>query len=504
MSKKIIFVGPPNAGKTTLRKIFFEGENRAELIQYGLEPTHGLESIIFKLNESIGVFDLAGQENQQWFETDDKSIFCNTKILIVVMDITSPIAEILDFIKKILNIREELTPFTFIYLILHKKDLILQDKLNGIKLRIIKEFSGINSMKLAFTSIYKRYFLETLTLFMDILKTCTSRLVETEKIDFNLLKNIIELLYCVRQDSVIPKMDLIKKLKISDQNFERISKILENRKHIRISQVHDLPVYSLTDSGKKYFKNILKDFVMDGFNIETSYCQNISEFEEAPPFLGFMIADSDGITIMITEVYDGVFNEFLRSENEETHSDIELIPMFVSALEKFSSELNIRNLSGLKLRGTNIKMQTFRYDFLTISLFMNPNTNIKYVKDQFDEYFGNLFKKNKEKFIKFIKFGDVSDFTSLSAKSGKFLNKLNQKYKKMMINPNIFDIRQATTLFEKLVNFSKSINIKHSIFIQKLKKLKINLMKAIYEEDFHDIREIAGTLRKLKANSQNL
>ena len=60
MGKKIVIIGPPNAGKTTLRKIFFEGENSTSLLENSLEPTHGVESIILKLKEEIGIFDLAG------------------------------------------------------------------------------------------------------------------------------------------------------------------------------------------------------------------------------------------------------------------------------------------------------------------------------------------------------------------------------------------------------------------------------------------------------------
>ncbi len=89
MGKKIIFVGPPEAGKTTLRKIFFEGENRKELLEFGLEPTHGNENILLNLSETVGVFDLAGQENQRWLETDERSIFYDSEIIIIVLDISS-------------------------------------------------------------------------------------------------------------------------------------------------------------------------------------------------------------------------------------------------------------------------------------------------------------------------------------------------------------------------------------------------------------------------------
>ena len=497
MSKKIIFVGPPGAGKTTCRKIFFEGESRAKLLEYALEPTHGQESILLKLSEDIGVFDLAGQENQRWFETEEKSIFNETKILIVVIDITTPIKDIIDFGEKIINIRDELTPSSFIYLLLHKKDLITQDKLNDIKLELIKKLGRKNLVKISFTSITKRFFLDTLSIFMEILKTCTSKLLENESIDLNILKNAIDLLFHIQENVVISEDDLIKKLSFSNQSLDQIIKVLEKKHHINISRIHDLPVYSLTQSGKKFFEIILRDFALEKFKFESNFIETVSTKKELPPFIGFMIADRDGKTLITTEAYDGIFDEIFQSENGEIPSDNELIPMFINALEKFSMEINIQNLSGFKLKGTNIKMQTFRFDLITITIFMSSDTNVKAYKDEIKVWFNHIFELNEKEFENSILTGDISWFAEFSAEGRKWLNLLNLNYKNNAINIDIFDYRQATNLYQKLDDIFHNYQIKSSVNLQKIKQLRNNMMYAFYNEDFGEIREIAEKVSNL-------
>lgn len=493
MSKKIIFVGPPNAGKTTLRKIFFEGENRLKLLKFGLGPTHGQESVILKLTEDIGIFDLAGQENWRWLETDEKSVFYNTKILIIVIDITTSIKEILEFIEKVLKIKNELTPSTYIYLLLHKKDLITLDRLADIKLRIIKEFGRENQIKIAYTSIMKIYFLEMLSLFMEILKTCTSKLIDKERVNFDFIKITIDLLYFIHEEIVISKMDLIKKLKVSDKKMDYIMNLLENEGFIKVSKAQNLPLYSLTVKGKKYFNDISRDFLIDSFNVETNLKGKLR-----PPLLGFMVADKDGKTLMTTELYDDIFGEILNSNKEDIHTDHELIPMFICALERFSGELNIQNLSSFKLKGTNIRLQTYSYDIITLTLFINGRTNIRPIKDQIKDWFENFFKKYEKEFESSIISCNVSKLVELREEGREWLVDLNQQYQKLAVNLEIFDFRQATELYEKIEDISKKVNVNYSTLIQKVKTLKTNLMNALYDENFKEIRDIANVVHNLK------
>jgi DNA-binding PadR family transcriptional regulator len=500
LSKKIIFVGPPEAGKTTLRKIFFEGENRKELLDVGLEPTHGQEATLLKLSETVGVFDLAGQENQRWLESDEKTVFYDTQIILVVIDITTPLSDILDFIKQIIQIREEITPSSYIYILLHKKDLITRDRLSDVKVQLIENLGYFNQLKIAFTSIKKKFFLETLNLFMDILRTCTSKIIREEKLNLELLRNAVDLLYTINQQIVISKIDINSKTPLDPEIIQQILELLESKKYVNVTLSHDIPLYSLTEKGKITFAKILKDFTETGKILETYLVEKFDDFKPSPPILGFMIADKDGKTLMISEVHEGVFKNFLTTDEQNTQTDPELIPMFISALEKFSTEIHINNLSGFSLQGTNIKMETIRFELLTVTYFMSGTTNINPLKDEVYDWFNQLITENEKDFEKAIILGDVSDLVELSKKGQEWLNELNQKYKKLAINLDIFDFKQATDLYEKLDKIFQKIQVDYSVQIQKIKKLKKNLMKAVYEENFEEIRDIARITNDLRMN----
>jgi len=500
MTKKIIFVGPPGAGKTTLRKVFFEGESSSRLLDYALEPTHGQESIILKLSEAVGVFDLAGQENQRWFETEDREVFYNTKILIVVLDITTPFETISGFIQKVIKIRDELTPSTFIYFLIHKIDLVAQKTIKSIKYKITNIIGEEKFLKIAFTSIQKIYFSSTFALFMDIMKTCMSEKLTTEKIDLNLLQYTIDFLFEVQKSVLISKNDLQIKLKVSDETIDHISKLLNNRGHIDILKINERTIFSLTDKGNTYFKEILKKFSMQNLiKIEKDYFKkDVPKGPKVPPYLGFLIADKDGKSLVSVEVYDGSFDLFLNVEEEEMKTDFALIPMFISALEKFSEEINIKNLGGFQLKGTNIEMQTLSFESYTATLFINPETNLKIFEDVIIEWFEGLFEAHEKEFESAIKTGYITTVKDLTMEGREWLNKLNQKYEEMALNLDIFDYDQAKKLYYYIDEITADINFKYTLVLQKIKKLKNDLMKAILVEDFQEVKEIAGIIRGVK------
>ena len=496
MSKKIVIVGPPGVGKTTLRKIFFEGENSLKLLENSLEPTHGLESIVLNLGEDIGVFDLAGQENERWFGTEDKSIFQDVQIIINVFEITSSIIEIREFVEKVVEIRNTLSTSAYIYVIIHKIDLVDGRVVDDIKYQLNKTIANMNKIQVFFTSISPKYFLNTLTIFLEILKTSLSDEIVSDKMNLELIKNVIEFLNQTEREVVISRKQLMKELNVSMEEFGVIFNFLNGMKFLEQSTINNEQVYSLTEYGKKYFKGIMEHFSLEGLVLREETIEERTNKEELHPFFGIIIADMNGKSCLTSEIFEGAFESILGGKTSES-ADLDLIPMFISALEKFSSELNIKNLPGFKLKGTNVVIKTIIYEVYTITLFISPNTNTKSIKNELNEKLIQLINSNKNIFTDCIETGLIHGL-ELNAKGKDLLSEINALYKEKVINLEIFDFESATNLFKQLEDISSEINLEYSIFLEKVKKLKISLMKAILDEDYQKIREIGQKIEEIK------
>jgi GTPase SAR1 family protein len=174
IQKKIVLVGPPNSGKTTIKKVFFQFGNPLQLLNNPLEPSRGVKTSIFSLfNSTIGVFDLAGQENKNWFSID-KYIFKKSNTIIIVFDIKSSIESIISFLVDIIKIKKLFGLHECsIFLFLHKVDLVNPSYVTH-KIKSINNFFetqyrlGLN-FQIYRTSIAEKYFFETYKILLQIL-----------------------------------------------------------------------------------------------------------------------------------------------------------------------------------------------------------------------------------------------------------------------------------------------------------------------------------------------
>lgn len=143
LAKKILLLGRAGTGKTSIKKIIFEGQDPKDLLYNPLEPTRGiLPSVYSWLDLNLGLFDSSGQELQYLLneETEQRFAFDSADAIIYLFDFqiwSAKHQEIIDEIQKILNIIEEKSYKSKLIVFLHKIDLIENDskekEINKIK-----------------------------------------------------------------------------------------------------------------------------------------------------------------------------------------------------------------------------------------------------------------------------------------------------------------------------------------------------------------------------------
>jgi len=177
-TKKVLFIGPPGTGKTTIKNVFFEMVSPLKLLKNTLDPTRGINSSIYSFfNLDLGVFDLAGQENENWF-SKNSNIFNHANLIICVLDISRYLKENIEFIGDVIRIQNDLKLTNCsIAILLHKIDLIeplyLQHKLKAINDYLINEEKQDMSSQIYPTSIAKKYFLETYDIISQLFSNLT-------------------------------------------------------------------------------------------------------------------------------------------------------------------------------------------------------------------------------------------------------------------------------------------------------------------------------------------
>jgi GTPase SAR1 family protein len=182
--KKIVLIGPPASGKTTIIDSYFKCVNPVKLLEFSLEPTKGINSEIYEFFDlNLGIYDLAGQENQNWF-FDDRSVFYDSDMVICIFDITDSLKSIINFLIRIFNIRSELNLSFCVLVFLHKIDLVtatypkLASKFieNQLTIKDLKEFD----LKIFHTSISEKFFWNSYDIILSLLHSFNKK--EEDKI----------------------------------------------------------------------------------------------------------------------------------------------------------------------------------------------------------------------------------------------------------------------------------------------------------------------------------
>ncbi|MHA1698959.1 MAG: GTPase [Promethearchaeota archaeon] len=187
---KLVMVGRAGTGKTSLRKVVFEGKDPIDLLLNPLEPTKTVDSNVYSfLNISFSIFDTPGQEMEYLLNEDEHLLrsLADAKVIIYVMDYMIYLKfkeSIFKDIKKIAELLEKHAPEANLVLFLNKIDIMTLYELQVEIGKIEKDIRSRADFPLFFTSIYPYLLFYTYHAFSEVLSIFSK--------DFTLFKQILD------------------------------------------------------------------------------------------------------------------------------------------------------------------------------------------------------------------------------------------------------------------------------------------------------------------------
>jgi hypothetical protein len=189
-AKKILLLGRAGTGKTSIKKIIFEGLDPKDLLYNPLEPTRGIAPSVYSwLDLKLGLFDSSGQELSYLLNNEADSehtlAFENTDFIIYMLDYPGWISqseEIISEIKKIQEIIEKKSQSAKLLLFFHKIDLLGKEvdskDLGKIEVNLKKQFD----LPIHFTSIHPDLIYSLYNAFYEILSSSSAETTRLREI----------------------------------------------------------------------------------------------------------------------------------------------------------------------------------------------------------------------------------------------------------------------------------------------------------------------------------
>jgi hypothetical protein len=201
MATKITFIGKPEMGKTTLKKVIFEGEDPNELILFPLEATIGIKYSIHEFMDSkVSLIDAPGQSLQLILEDEQKQllVFGDSSAIVYVFDYyptwIADSQDVLDDIRKIYEINKKHDFGAKIILFLHKIDLLIKKKIGSmlalIRRQIIKQLDLPIEFPVYFTSLHPNLIYTTFNAISETISTFSEESSNFKKIISNKIKDL--------------------------------------------------------------------------------------------------------------------------------------------------------------------------------------------------------------------------------------------------------------------------------------------------------------------------
>ena len=278
-ARKVLLIGRAATGKTSIKKVVFEGFNPKDLLYNPLEPTRGISPAVYSwLDLKLGLFDSSGQELSDLLENPNEMdhilAFENTDIVIYLFDYPNWVSNSLQIIKeiqRILKITKDKTYNFELILFIHKIDLIGNDNRRKILKEITNLIKGKYELPIYFTSIHPNSIYTLYNAFYDLLSRFSKEhIVIKEILDSFLIDNPKTLIFITNQnDSII--------VQTMSKDF---STTIINHSHKLVTQLNktfeDMALNSriehLTLSSSNNFNLIMNNLNYQKYNLKNLIC----------------------------------------------------------------------------------------------------------------------------------------------------------------------------------------------------------------------------------------
>jgi len=254
-ANKILLLGRAGTGKSTIKKIIFEGYDPKDLLYNPLEPTRGIAPSVYSwLDLNLGLFDTSGQELQSLLKDEKEQMiaFENADTIVYIFDYQAWSAksqEIISEIQFINDIIKKKFSASKLILFLHKIDLLIEKSRELEIKKITETIKKKLNLPIYCTSIYPNLIYSLYNAFYEILSNFSE--------ETTILKEIV--------DKNIKKFSKLMCF-ITDQNNSIIIQTMTNDfNSILINKSHKL-IAQITHTFEDMSKNEINHLMLSSLN----------------------------------------------------------------------------------------------------------------------------------------------------------------------------------------------------------------------------------------------
>lgn len=274
-ARKVLLLGRPGTGKSSIKKIIFEGMDPKSLLYDPLEPTRGIRPSVYSwLDLKLGLFDTSGQELQDLLNRenvqDQTLAFENSDVVIYLFDFSLWVSKkelVFSDIKKIIDLISSYDKNSHFVLFLHKIDLIEENERNEIIKEIRNQINKRLNITIFFTSIYPNIIYSLYNAFYEILSGFSNDTVDLKLFLDNFLdesKKTMAYLTNENDSIIVQTMNKDFNTNLINHTHKLIAQLNQSFENM----VENDDIEHIIISGKKSLNIIMNDLNLAKFNIK--------------------------------------------------------------------------------------------------------------------------------------------------------------------------------------------------------------------------------------------